>query len=78
MTKTAEQQIKQLADWLTTNTDEPKGSYGAVDAAINAITELTAEVEKLRAEVDPPSHGDGCDPGTNCWPDQPCTEDDGA
>lgn len=42
-------QIKDLAFWLIERTGEPKGSYGAVDAAKNAITELTAERDKARA-----------------------------
>jgi hypothetical protein len=77
MTETAEQQIKRLADWLTENTFAPNVlRQGAVTAAINKIEELQAEIDDLKAEVDPPDHGDGCDPGTNCFPDQPCTEDD--
>lgn len=57
-------QIDWLAEWLTQHTDEPKGSYGAVEAAINAMAgfqrhinrsaevwaENRAELEKLRAE----------------------------
>jgi hypothetical protein len=57
-------QIDWLAEWLTEHTDEPKGSYGAVEAAINAMAgfqrhiDRSAEVwarnrqdlEKLRAE----------------------------
>lgn len=43
-------QTKQIADWLVANTDEPQGSYGAVDAAINVITRLQTDREARRGE----------------------------
>jgi hypothetical protein len=48
--RTALDQIAKLADWLVANTGEPKASYGAVDAAINAMTELESELDHERRE----------------------------
>lgn len=45
-------QIRALADWLVKNTGEPKSSVGAVDAAIHAIKERDAELDRLRPERD--------------------------
>lgn len=42
-------QIDRLADWLTEHTDEPKDSYGAVEAAINAIEERDAQLNEASA-----------------------------
>jgi hypothetical protein len=40
-------QIAKLADWLVANTGEPRQSYGAVDAAINEMTRLRAELDSM-------------------------------
>lgn len=45
-------QIKDLSIWLVEHTGEPKGSYSAVDAAKNAITELITERDQARGELE--------------------------
>lgn len=46
-----ESQIERLASWLIENTEEPKDNYSAADAAINALTDLRAEIEVLESRI---------------------------
>lgn len=41
--ETLQSQIDRLAAWLMDNTNEPKGPYGAVDAAINHMQQIERE-----------------------------------
>lgn len=51
MSEQDEAQIERLAAWLMENTDEPKESYGAVDAAIHAMTEQQRRILETQQQI---------------------------